>query len=120
MIIILGSAGHLPIIHTAVRCECSDRRQSLDSFKDMPLDVAGTGAGAGAGTETETETVATLKHCSSILELNGILLTHVAAFAALPLLMPMPMLLLIECREMWHSPQNMAIMLAPPTRLPTP
>lgn len=98
----------MPIIHTAVRCECSDRRQSLDSFKDMPLDVAETVA--------EAETVATLKHCCSIFELNDILLTYEAAFAALPL----SMLSLIECREMWHSPQNMTIMLAPPTRLPAP
>jgi len=30
------------------------------------------------------------------------------------MLMLMAMPLLIECREMWHSPQNVAIMLAPP------
>jgi len=46
---------HLTIIHTAVRCVCSDRRQSLDLFKDMPLDVATTVA------EAKIVTVATLK-----------------------------------------------------------
>jgi len=45
----IGKFWHLTIIHTAVRCECSDRRQSLDSFKDMPLDVAITVAVAEAG-----------------------------------------------------------------------